>query len=217
MSAAAIALVVTALDAISDLDACSREEKIDAARKILERTPASLPVEVAGWVRDSGRKLHAKLKTDSLGNNRRLAYVAAIACNGPPALPPQRDERSQTNEASSKIESDFLKQAVREMRDLEAETFRDEGRNRRADALNAWMRDRGLPTPHWALSGFDSPEDHERAKRQPLRPMGTVPPALAPKHAYEPVEMATLSDAIDDSRELERNHVANERYAEDDE
>lgn len=217
MSAAAVALVVTALDAVADLDACSREEKIACARKILERTPASLPVEVAGWVRDSGKKLHAKLKTDSLGNNRRLAYVAAIACNGPPALPPQRDERTQTNEASSKAEADFLKQAVREMRDLEADTFRDEGRNRRAEALNAWMRDRGLPTPHWALGGFDSPEDHERAKRQPLRPMGAQPPALPVKRAHQPEETPTLSDAIELSRELERNHVANERYAEDDE
>lgn len=210
MSAAAVALVVTALDAISDLDACSREEKIDAARKILDRTPASLPVEVAGWVRDSGRKLHAKLKTDSLGNNRRLAYVAAIACNGPPAMPPQRDERSQTNEASSKIEGDFLKQAVREMRDLEAETFRSEGRNRRADALNAWMRDRGLPTPHWALSGFDSPEDHERAKNRQLRPMGAPVPPMPVKRAYEPEEMATLSDAIDESPDLNRAHDLND-------
>jgi hypothetical protein len=90
----------------------------------------------------------------------------------------------------------------------------------RVRAIEQWRRDRNRkakdPTPpYWALYGFDSPEDYERSKSKPLRsPAFAEPPRTEPKVTRE-FEMPTMSDAIEGSHALQRNHEANETYAED--
>jgi hypothetical protein len=231
MSAGAIAALVTALDSLADLDACSRDEKIAAARKILERAPASLPSDIAGWIRDSGKKLKTKLQQDSLGPQRRLAYVAAIACNGPPDMQPQNTNNGgggNRRSAAVDTENEFVKQTLREIAEADAEIARmPQTRHDQVAAIAKWERDRVdpryhgqvVPTPYWALYQYDSPETYEQSKRERrgnLRtPTFAEPPRTEPKITRE-FEMPTMSDAIETSRELQRNHEANETYAEDD-
>lgn len=222
MSAADVAALVTALDALSDLDACSRDEKIGAARKILEKAPLTLPHDLAKWIRESGRKLSAKLRTDSLSNNRRLAYVAAIVSNGPPDV---AKPRAPDAEASNRADAEFARNAYAEAAELEREYFADDTRNRRVAAIEHWRRERveprnhgkEVPPPYWALYGFDSPDDYERRKNKPLRGMSAQEPPRTEPKATRPIDdgLPTMSDAIDDSRELQRGYEANETYAED--
>jgi hypothetical protein len=226
MSAGAIAALVTALDSLADLDACSRDEKIAAARKILERAPASLPSDIAGWIRESGKKLKAKLQTDTLGPQRRLAYVSTIACNGPPDVAHNGSYSHAGKPAPAvQTENDFIKQTLREIAEADAEIARmPQTRHDQVAAIAKWERDRVdpryhgqvVPTPYWALYQYDSPEAYEQSKRERrgnLRtPAFAEPPRTAPKVTHE---LPMLGDALDTSRELQRNHEANETYAED--
>jgi hypothetical protein len=195
----ALLAVMKALDAIGDLDACSREDKIQAARKILERAPASLPHDVAQWVAGSGPKLNAKLRRDSMGNKHRLDYVVAVASNGPTAPAPKKPGARGVPEAdeydADRAEKKFIRQVLAEIREADAELVRKgPGRERRAQAVNAWMNDRSLPTPHWALGGFGSPDEYEMAKRRPLRSMSAPEPERAKRVEPGP---SPLGDALD--------------------
>lgn len=166
MSAAVVALVA-ALDGVKTLDACSREEKIAAARKILDRCPTLLPVEIADRIGRASPKLAAKLEREQMPNGRRLGYLGAIVCNTdepPPKTPRQEaDDRSQA-------EKEFSRHELREMRACRMEAIghltpaQRDARERRIDAIEDWRRTRFTsspsPTPHWALQGADSPEDY---------------------------------------------------------
>jgi hypothetical protein len=85
MSDSGIAVIVRALNAISELDACSLGDMEAAAARMMREAPTMLAREMADRVPYAGSELRKKLSRETLANGRRLALVAAIVIQPPKA------------------------------------------------------------------------------------------------------------------------------------
>ncbi len=90
----------------------------------------------------------------------------------------------------------------REIEAMQAKLFADRARNQRVEAVEAWRRNRDLPTPHWALGGFDSPEAYEQGKRGFARGMTAAKPET-PKRKRGAESLEGLIERSKELRDLD--------------
>lgn len=96
-------------------------------------------------------------------------------------------------------------QEWREVRNLHRSVCADRGRNTRVEAIEQWRRDRlvrPMPTPWWALYGFDCEADYaaRSTKQRELLPVARFDEPKGFRRT--PRGQGTLEDAIEGSREL---------------
>lgn len=163
----AVRAIIRAFDALKALDGCSAEDKTFGAEKMLHACPTELPFGIAALVVAADPKLKAKLAATHMTMRQRVAYVASCVTNAVAEKNKPKPNAPAAAPEHGKAERDFARNAVAEMRELARESDRSPGMLRRQRAIEQWRDSLGkLPTPHWALQGFDTPDDYEIAKEK---------------------------------------------------